>query len=234
MHAAGFLTGPNASQPKSIQTKTVILRLGVIIPEFDQERQNDATFLVGLRNQELHSSASPLGVDTTVWLPQFTRVVEVICRHLGVGARGMLGRELLAQGRALIDRADKKLEHEISQRIAKAKDFLARLRPDEASTRKASIQRRGSDVVVNCPACNERIPIVTRSARSTNERLEGDVIVRDVVYVATELVCPVCDLELNDTAEIRAAGVEQQYVRQEEDSIEDRFLSTWEPDYGND
>jgi hypothetical protein len=43
-----------------------------------------------------------------------------------------------------------------------------------------------------------------------------------------------CDLELANTAEIRAAKITQQYVKHERETLQSRYLDTFEPDYGND
>jgi hypothetical protein len=62
-----------------------------------------------------------------------------------------------------------------------------------------------------------------------------DRIIRD--YIAVSFSCTICGLELKNTAEIRAAGIEQQYVRTESESMEQRFMSNYaddEEDYGND
>src|SRR5207249_4871923 len=76
-------------------------------------------------------------IDADQWLPHFTRVVEVLCRHLGLDVMGMVGAELIDQGRALVDSADKRLEHEVAERIAEARAFFGRLRPDEVEARRA-------------------------------------------------------------------------------------------------
>jgi hypothetical protein len=259
MHACGVPLKPNGTQPKSVQTKTVILRLGSIVPGFDKDREEDASFLIGLRNEELHTSAAALELEIDKWLPHFTRVVEVICRHLEIDPERLAGRGIMEQGRTLVDIADKRLENEVRQRIAKAKEFFSRLRPEEVEARKATLQatihrnsRRGqtlqellqrirppsraSTQIVACPACGQKIPMILGAVRSTNQRLEEDSVVRDVIYIGRTLSCVVCDLELKSTAEIRAAGIPQQYVREERESLEDRFTNMWDEgdDYGND
>ena len=64
--------------------------------------------------------------------------------------------------------------------------------------------------------------------------MEEGEIVRDVVYIAVGLSCPMCDLELANIAEIRAAKITQQYVKHKRETFEERYLDTFEPDYGND
>lgn len=258
MHAAGFPVKPG-DQPKSIPAHTVISRLGIVITEFSKERQNDATFLIGLRNDELHGSDSPLEMDITRWLPHFTRVVDVVCLHLGLDPADIVGQQIIAQGRTLVDDADKSLEREIDKRIAAAKAVFSHLRTEEIEARRALIPRRlsfdqrhgcppgmtitawvaamrvpSSIEFVRCPACNEEIPMRLQAVRTTDERLEEGEIVRDVVYIAIGLSCPMCDLELANTAEIRAAKITQQYVKHERETFQARYLDTFEPDYGND
>ncbi|MEU8061742.1 hypothetical protein [Microbispora bryophytorum] len=248
MHAAGYPLKSDGNQPKSIQAKTVIIRLGAIIPAFIKERQEDANFLIGLRNEELHSSDSSLAVDIAKWLPHFTRVIEVISTHLGLDPADLVGDSLMELGRELVDKEDKRLEHEVQKRIEAAKAFFSHLKPEEIEARQAARPRHNlvvggksepvvsyPDWPINCPACGEnKIPLKLRPIRATNERLEDDEICRDVICIATGLSCPICDLELTSTAEIRAAKIQQQYVRQEWESLQDRYIDSLEPDYGND
>lgn len=258
MYAAGFPVTPG-DKPKSIPAHTVISRLGIVIPEFSKEHQNDATFLIGLRNDELHGSGSPFEMDIDQWLPHFTRVVGVVCPHLGLDPVAVVGEDIIAQGRSLVDVADRRLEHEVNKRIAVAKTVFSHLRTEEIEIRRASILRRlsfdqrhgcppgmniharvaamrvpSSIEFVRCPACNEEIPMRLQAVRATDERLEENEIVRDVVYIAIGLSCPMCDLELANTAEIRAAKITQQYVKHESETLQERYLDTFEPDYGND
>lgn len=237
MYAAGFPVTPG-DQPKSIQANTVISRLGIVITEFGKERQNDATFLVGLRNAELHGSGSPFEMDVAQWLPHFTRVVDVVCPHLGLDPVDVVGVDIIVHGRSLVDAADKRLEHEVNKRIAAAKMVFSHLRTEEIEARRALFPRRlsfgcppgmtitawvatmrvpSSIELVRCPACNEEIPMLLQAVRATDKRLEKGEIVRDVVYIAIGLSCPMCDLELVNTAEIRAAKIPQQYVKQHGD-----------------
>jgi hypothetical protein len=250
MAAAGFPVKPDGGSLKSVPTKTVISRLGVIIPEFSKERQDEATLLVGLRNDELHSSGSPLTIEVARWLPHFTRVVDVICRHLGGDPTDLLGEAIIGQGRALVDEADRKLEHAVGERIKAAQAFFEQLKAGEIDARRAQIpgtvvEGLRSPVIdyapgtvafepVDCPGCTQKIPMELDAVRTTNERLEDEEIYRDVVYIAVLLSCPVCDLKLSSTAEIMAAKLPQQYVRAEQESLEDRYVGGVEPDYGND
>ncbi|MCF6745488.1 hypothetical protein E9529_14655 [Blastococcus sp. KM273128] len=240
MQAAGLPGKPNSTSPKSIQIRTVIERLGAFVEGFSKDRQDEALSLVGLRNEEMHRSSSPLDVDSSKWLPQFTRVVEVLCKHLGEEPSDMIEEDLLTLGRSLVDREDRRLAHEIGLRIQAAKDFAQKLRPEEKDARKVVTASTvlsffgETKKTVACPACVESATITMRSVRVTDERIEDEEIVRDVIYLVDELNCPVCELQLKGPAEIGAAKLQQQHQLSEHESFQERYIDNYEPDYGND
>ncbi|MFF9601718.1 hypothetical protein ACF1GY_05490 [Streptomyces sp. NPDC014684] len=249
MHAAGYPAG----KPKSIQIQTVISRLALVIPEF-KPVATDAIFLVGLRNGELHNSESPLAVDQVQWLPHFTRVVDVVCEYLDIDPAELVGENIIVHGRSLVDEEDKKLAHEIRTRIEAAKKHLAGLPAEEVTARREALEQRpfpfgekrteellrllarGRRIEaerVACPACEAGVFLRLEAVRTTEERLVDDEVHREVVYIARELFCPVCELGLTTTAEIRAAGIEQQYVKVQVEDLSERYLGNYD-DYGND
>jgi hypothetical protein len=238
LHAAGFPGDPDGKDPKSIQVTTVISRLRRIVDGFTADRENDATILTGLRNRELHTSEAALAsVEVSRWLPRFTRVAEVICAHLGLDPTSVVGKEVMQHGRALVDAQDKKLAHEVATRIATAKAFTEQLNQTELHDRQEAARTAFDyeDELVVCPACGFKAVLKLQTIRTTNERFEDGDILSDVIRVANGLDCSVCGLKLGSTAEISAAGLPQQHNYTKAETIEDRFLSSYEPDdYGND
>src|SRR5437870_3462073 len=53
LDAAGF--SDPTREPKSVAITTVLERLKVIVPSFSQQRFEDASFLINLRNAEVHT-----------------------------------------------------------------------------------------------------------------------------------------------------------------------------------
>lgn len=229
LHAAGF---PGNTEPKSIAIQKVIFRLGVVIEDFNKERQDDAKILIGLRNKELHTGEDALPTDSSMWLPRFMRVVTAICAHLDLNPVELLGEDVVKQGQALVDEEDKKLTNAVRTRIAESREFFERLQEDEVKARRATIPFLFGEPTrgVTCPACNSDAIQRVDDVRRTNERLEDGVIYRDIVYVAQDLECTVCGLRLASTAEIKCAGLRQQYSGFKRETLEDRFLDSYEPD----
>ncbi len=228
LHAAGF---PGNAKQKSISAQILIERLGKVIEAFTKERQDDAKILIELRNAELHTGESALTLDSSIWLPRFMRVVTVICAYLTMDPVDLLGEEVVKQGQALVDEEDKKLAYEVKRRIAASRDFFRRLQEDEVNSRRAMIpflfgEPTGS---ATCPACESKATLYVNDVRRTNERLENGVLYRDIVYVAREFECTVCGLRLTNTAEIKCAGLPQQYSQLKRESLEARFLDSYKP-----
>ena len=257
MHAAGFPGLADSKEPMSITTKTVLLRLPRIIEAFSPERVSDATILTNLRNKELHSSEVAVAIESSFWLPRFIRVVDVVCAHLGLDAGDLIGKEVEAQGRALVDAENQKLVAEVRKQIAACKTFFGNLRPEEITSRRLLIPalrppfqvgdavpetnpeafaaymqiRKDTGVspeMIQCPACEQQAALRLRRIRETNVRYEEEWITKDIIYVATGMTCAVCGLALTSTEEIRSAGLKQQYIREESENLEEMFAERYD------
>ena len=237
LHATGVKLSSELNL-KSVTAQTILKRLPHIISDFNDERVSDANILLNMRNAELHTGSSiATSTKRQFWLPKLIRVADVITVHLGVSLQDLLGQEVVAEGRSLVDAEDKKLIHDVKLRIQIAKDFYGKLSKSEITSRQANIS--GTDPWLktdNCPACGTEIGVSCEEVRVTSERVEGDEVVSKVIYVVLGLECPICSLQLNSTAEINAAGLDQQFEDEIRESIERLFLdaSFDDGEYGND
>lgn len=237
--ANGVIT---SNEPKSVPSHTVLARLMHIVPDFTKERHHDSTVLLNLRNVELHTGEAAVGnISNELWLPKLLRVADVICAHLLVELNDVLGADVVELGRSLVDLEDKKLAHEVAARIEGARAFLSKLTALEVESRTPAAPtipvwaRRQFEPTVTCPACGTVGTIEVEQVRATGERLVDDLLVRDVIYVASSFECPVCSLGLASTAEIVAAGLPQQFTETESEDLSERFQQdVMDYDYGND
>lgn len=230
---------PTANEPKSIPSHSVVTRLSQIVPNFTKDGQHDSTTLLNLRNVELHTGeAAAANVANDFWLPKLLRVGEVVCAHLGADLEDVLDLEVVELARSLVDLEDKKLAHEVHQRISAAQAFFSKLTEDEVATRtpsRPSFYGHPVVEVVTCPACANAVPIVIEHVRTSGERIADDRLVREAIYVAVAFRCPICTLELNTTAEVVAAGLPQQIVQEEWEDLSERFQQdVLDYEYGND
>lgn len=224
--------------PKSIPTHSVIDRLAHVVPDFDSDRQADARHLSALRNNELHTGAAAVAsVKHEIWLPKFMRVAQVIADHLDLDVDALVGESVAALGRKLVDADDKRIRHEVEKRIEASKNFYDGLSDDEIDGRRwsSSAPLPYTLEAVDCPNCGEKAPLELDPIRVTNETVIDDEFVSEVIMVARELRCYVCELVLSGPAEVKYAGLDQQYVRQRSESFYDRFVQDYvADDYGND
>ncbi len=224
---------PIDAEPKTVPSHTVLSRLTKVVGGFTIGSQRDAQTLLNLRNVELHTAEAAIqGVGNEFWLPKLVRIAEVVCGHLGLDVNDVLAPDVVQLGAKLIDAEDKKLAHEVSQRIAGARAFAQKLTEVEMAARVAAlepasvldrlrVQSRRSKV--QCPACATEIYAQREYVRSTRERLEEGLILKENVYVITACDCPVCGLQLTGTAEIVAGGLPQQVTVEEAESLEDMY-----------
>lgn len=230
---------PTTSEPKSVPSHTVISRLMQIVPDFTKDRQAEAVALLNLRNVELHTAASAVGnVSNEFWLPKMLRVAGPICDYLQIDLEDVLADDVVELGASLVDLEDKKLAHEVRVKIEEAAKFVAKLSQSEIDSRTPAtpaFRWMQQPPYVICPSCKVQVPIEREAVRTSGERLVEDSLYRDVIYVATALACPVCTLELSNTAEIVAAGLPQQFTETEEEDLSERFQQdVMDYDYGND
>ena len=123
LHATGVKLSSELNL-KSVTAQTILKRLPHIISDFNDERVSDANILLNMRNAELHTGSSiATSTKRQFWLPKLIRVADVITVHLGVSLQDLLGQEVVAEGRSLVDAEDKKLIHDVKLRIQIAKDF---------------------------------------------------------------------------------------------------------------
>ncbi|MGH1564569.1 hypothetical protein [Mumia sp. DW29H23] len=239
LHANGI---PISKDPKSVPTHTVLARLRQVVSGFDPDREKDATFLINMRNAELHTGDAALAnVPTSAWLPRFLRVADVLCEHLGIEVADLITEEIETQGQALVDEQDAKTKHVVDEKIKNGKHIMVNLKPAEIQQRTPSALNlfpwTDDEEQVNCPACSTKISLTVEQVRSGSEQIDGDSVTRETIWIATDLSCPVCGLHLEDTAEIAAAGIEQQYIRTTSEDLEDRYAQVddyIDYDYGND
>lgn len=238
LHANGI---PTSKEPRSIPTKTVLTRLKQTASAFSLDRENDASFLVSMRNAELHTGDAALAnVPTPKWLPRLIRVVDVLCSTLGLDPADLITTDVEAHARALVDQEDAQTKYAVDKRISDARSLFATLTAEDVQKRKPGLGTHDSWAPwepVDCPGCETTIGLSVVHTRSGAEQIDGDEVRTENIWVAVRLSCPVCLLRLDSTAEIAAAGLQQQYLRVVTESLEDRYTYAdgyVDDDYGND
>ncbi len=235
--AANGVTTPK--DPKSVPSGVVIDRLKKIVKDFAGGPESDSGFLMNLRNAELHASNAAVSeASNDLWLPKLVRVAKILCQHMGIDIRDVLDDDVVTLGETLLDEADKKVAHAVRLKIEAAQTLLHQLSQSEIEARVAASNptsrterylRQRTAAIVKCPVCQHGVYAPKTYVRSARERLDGDTLARDDIFLLSELKCSVCGLELLGAAELVAAKIPQQVTEEEHESLEERYQV--EPEY---
>lgn len=236
LHAAGF---PGTKEPLTVKTKAVVSRLVAIVDGFDAIK-TDVQFLIGLRNRELHTSASIYdAVADYVWLPKFLRAITVLANHFNEGADDYLSESFNEHAGNLVDVEDQKLKHDVATKINRAREFAEKLTDSERAERLGRTLEQKLfmgrwERPIDCPACGSGVYIQGFPVRYEKETfVDEDTITQRVFLVNRKFACTVCGLELTSTAEIAAAGLDQGWSAVIEESLEERYSPQYEIEYNN-
>lgn len=237
LHAAG-VPQPGNREPTSVAISTVLQRIPAIVPGFTSDDENDARFIINLRNRELHSADMSMDdAPLSMWLPRFHRVIERVSAYFGETPTDYLSADFVDQATQLVAEEDKKIEHAVKTKISGAAAIYGALTDPEREARR-QIPVVGSHLhwtILPCPACSFPDSLIGTAVRAGREEIDGDTITKTIHYVANSFRCRVCNLQLDGVAELSAAGLPQTWQTTEFLSLAERLeMDDFEPDYGND
>ncbi len=148
------------SHPKSIGTAGVYRRCEKLFSKFTGEMKKFCSRLAGLRNEELHSAASPFEdlTNEQEWLPRYYEVCSVLLGTMNKELEDLFDDEADAARKiikAMHDKTAKQANNTINghRTVWKEKTPLEK----QAAQRKAeSFAQRREGHVLDCPACGCR------------------------------------------------------------------------------
>lgn len=244
-----YAFGVPTKSPHTIVAKSVFSRLTQLVPGFTQEDEDACMLLAERRNRELHTGVFAYsGYNSGEWLDDFYRVAKVLCDFLGRDVSELLGPTHGAEAEETAKQSREKAEARVHKAIAEAKARFQALRPAEILERAKVVSGLSSwhyDMgqtyrVTDCPACQKPALLAVRVVAERPAEIDVDTIYQTDVLSPRAFRCPVCDLELQGTAELRVVKLADQLTRTYEstpveffdiqpEQVVDRY-----DDYGND
>ena len=225
---------------QSIPMKSVVSRLGKVLPiEFEKAIQKDLMLVANLRNEELHSGATPFtGLNEHSWSPGFWRAIDILLRDIGRTVEDFVGPDFAVLVTGLIEATKNEIDAEVKKRTGLARDRWKVRSEDNGGPEnykniiasQMKLTRRISRTIVqDCPVCGcpGRLfhdEMILSEAR----RIRAEQVVYDHRYRAAKFKCEGCSLQLEGTAQLAKAGLPV------DSNITEDFSIEWEPDYGND
>lgn len=216
LSAAGIETREGGLQ--SIPMKTVLLRLTKILPpEFDSKVQKDLKFVADLRNEELHSGATPFtDLKEHTWAPGFWRAIDLLLKDIGKSVRDFVGQDFEQLVVELIAATQADIENEVKKELGLAKERW-KVRSEDNGGEKAFREKVSERVkkenpeecLATCPVCKcvgvlEHSQLALSSIRRASWNFQ---VFTDKRYRAENFQCEGCSLELLGTAALAKAGL---------------------------
>ena len=197
----------------SITSTLVLARLEKVIPDFGGDRSRAAQRVLGVRNAELHSSEPAVtSSERQEWLPPMLDVLEAVSQHLGIEITDLIGQDQIDEASSYRETARNEVRGQVDRKMVKAKEFVSKLSPDEILHREGAPKPPSG--FAECPSCG-RSSLVRTFGPARTEKSSFDEDSGDIIYEWRQIVlsaqCAVCGLELDNTAEVMAAGVQRAY-----------------------
>ena len=201
--------------PRSVDISEALRRLQELLQDFTPELESFCRKHMSLRNEELHSGATPfMGVKLTSWLPTYYRAFDVLLRSMDDSLERFLGsaeakvaRDMIAAARDQSAKSIRKTINAHREVWNNKSDVDKELLGQQSST----WATRQDGHRVTCPACNCNA-ILDGSAIVPPRRTIGeDEITEKQEFLPSRFECVACGLKVSGLPQLSAAGLGDTY-----------------------
>lgn len=231
---------------KTIAAHTLFERLRHLRPAFDEKVKIFCNAIAQRRNAELHSGEAPFrSMRTDAWEAQYWHAAQIILEMVKSSLDDWLGASQAETPKTILKHAFEAKRQAVIIRVERAREFFeSRKKADrenalaEADSRHAYHYRNlftligDNEWATKCPACGGKAFLtgtqIEEAVVDTYGNEDGAWESVEKTFSAEQFHCPVCDLFLDGTEEIEAAGLDVYHSENDEREME------YEPGYGND
>jgi hypothetical protein len=212
-----YAFGVPTKTPHTIMAKTVFSRLTQLVDEFSDEDEKACLLMAERRNRELHTGeAAYAGHKTGQWLPEFYRVIKILSDFMGRDIVDLVGKDQASEAIEITTGETKRIISEVERRMNNCKKSIGILREKELADRRGqnrlliNWQFLGNDLwtkKISCPVYSSESKLTLRHLTDRPAQIFDGAIYVESLYSPKRFDCPVCDLSLVGTAELRVAGL---------------------------
>ena len=222
--------GVDVAEPvRSAGLQHVLNVCRLVIPAFTEDEHGAARRLGDRRNAEMHTGEAAFeALALSDWYTDFARVAVAVSASSGRDLHHLLGSQEAAIAQAELVEEDQATTAQVKQAIGRAKSRVAGWTDSERESRMTAARAVGLGLSPygreqTCPACggdaivrgDVAVPGTTRLEPDSNELYES------MVVMPIAFRCPLCELQFDGRAELRAAGVGDAFtVESEVDPVE--------------
>jgi hypothetical protein len=184
-----------------------LIELALRLDSFSPELKVAASRLVVRRNAECHgASAAFEDLEEEEWMPDFLMLASAFCEECDLELVDFVGAGYAETATELVEKTVAEAEAEVAKLIATAKK-----RPvGDGEVPEWTMAEMTSGEVrwrVKCPACEKQGLMSGGRVHVAEARFDGDELSRQVTVAGRHFDCPHCQLELQGTAQLVAAGL---------------------------
>ena len=243
--------GMPRSVTRTITAKTTYDRLPAVVKAFDEKAKKSAMLMANLRNEELHTGASPSeGRDPRAWVPEFWRVCSILVKARECELSDWLAPDEAVSVQKVLDDSSQLLSETVSSRIGACRQGFDASYPPGSAARTQRVKDIGR--ACQCvgplaggprrprsrcaPALSRRVhvrvgwPDRSGLVRLVNPEFDGDgfYALATVTCLSEAFQCAGCGLTLKSRDEIEVTNLVEEF------EVAEEVEPDWADEYGND
>ena len=201
--------------PSAIDISEVFHRLQELIPDFTPELESFCKRHMSMRNEELHSGATPfVGARVASWIPDYYRACAVLLKSMEDSLDRFLGSAEAEVAEAMITAATDKSAKSIRKAVNAHKlvwDNNSAAEQEDLALKSSTWAIRQTGHRVSCPACNCDAILSGSAIAAPLKRITEDEITETQEYLPSRFGCVACNLKISGLSQLSAAGLGDTY-----------------------
>jgi DNA-directed RNA polymerase subunit RPC12/RpoP len=202
--------------PRSAMVTELLSRAEDLVPDFSREHANFCASHFARRNGEIHTGESPFeNVGSSVWLPMFYSVCEILLKKIGESLKSLFGLETAKRAREDIDALRDETAKVVKGSMNAHKTIWNEKTEEERETamaqaKTASLRHYGHRV--KCPSCGSTALVQGKEAGEPKRTVDDDGIVERQVMKPEAFSCVACGLKIAGFSKLLAAGLGNTFI----------------------
>lgn len=215
-NALGFPSFEAKFSPTSIGVISVLMRLRVLLPDFDTEMEGFCATHTGRRNAELHSGSMPYdGVHGSRWHGLYYRAVSVLLASMDYSLEEFIGEEQAdVAAKEIAAAADEAAKAVLGDVTAHRKVWEAKDQADQEvlTTQAIAWATKGMGHRVTCPACDNDAIVVGEPIGAPQQTLQNDEITEKQEHLPHWFQCVGCGLKVVGLSRLQVIELGDRYT----------------------
>jgi len=222
--------GSEKSNKKSLATGQVLHLNQLLITDFKSEDFKLASYLINLRNEELHTGTPAFAnFPSQEWLGGFYKLCKTLAEFQEETLESLLGEDIKKEAETILSEMHEEVLSKTNSAIAAHKRVFdskpadtQKILKDEAEKSALSLTNKGHHRV-KCPSCSSTATVTGEpSGLIKTEHVEGGILEKQTM-LPNKFNCSSCELKIDSYSALKAANLADFYVRKRLYSPEDYY-----------